>query len=188
MTVHAGVALLVVAVLSACGGQTPSAGPTATPQDDAAPGQATDTATSCDSIERPPTQGGSHLLGDRSPPVPYSSTPPTSGWHVSGAVPIGVHDAAEPLSEPLQVSVLEAGGVVVTYRALPDEERTRLEEHVGRQHDGRVAVTPYDRLGRGEVAFTAWGVVQRCSGVDLGALDAFVDEHADAVSGPAEAH
>jgi hypothetical protein len=79
----------------------------------------------------------------------------------------------------MQVSVLEAGGVVVTYRDVPDADRTALEEHVGATYAGRVAVTPYDQLEPGQVAFTAWGTLQRCDGLDLSTLDAFVDAYAD---------
>jgi hypothetical protein len=142
---------------------------------------ATDTATevACDPVEQPPLQAGEHLIGDQEPPVPYNSTPPTSGWHASGAFTIDVRPPDDPLSEPKQVSVLEVGGVVVTYQDLPDEDRARLEEHVRDNHADRVAVTPYDQLEPGEVAFTAWGNLQRCSGLDLSALDAFVAEHAD---------
>ncbi len=63
------------------------------------------------------------LIGDQGPPVPYSSSPPTSGWHASGAFSIAVHRPGDPLSEPMQVSVLGAGGVVVAYRDLLDEDR-----------------------------------------------------------------
>lgn len=119
------------------------------------------------------------MIGAQDPPVPYSSTPPTSGWHAAGPPSIAVHGSEEPLPEPGQVSVLEAGAVVVTYRGLSGEDRSRLEAHVLDHHDGRVAVTPYDALDHGQVAFTAWGVVQRCSGLDLAALDGFVAEHAD---------
>jgi hypothetical protein len=98
-------------------------------------------------------------------------------------VSIDVQPPDDPLSEPKQVSVLEAGGVVVTYHELSDEERTRLEEHVRDNHADRVAVTPYDQLEPGHVAFTAWGTLQRCDGVDLYALDAFVAAHAGEASG-----
>lgn len=62
--------------------------------------------------------------------MPDSSTPPTSGWHASGAFEVAVHGLGDPLAEPRQVSVLEAGGAVVAYRDLPDRERAHLEEHV----------------------------------------------------------
>lgn len=173
-------ALLLLLVLSSGGCLTPredaseqARGP------DAEPGTA---AVDCGPVEQPPQQSGSHLLGDEEPPVPYSSTPPTSGWHVSGAVAIGVHGPDEPLSEPRQVSVLESGGVVVTYNGLTDADRARLEEHVGDHYPGRVAVSPYEALEEGQVAFTGWGHLQRCTGLDVAALDAFVAEHADTAS------
>ncbi|MBA2528380.1 MAG: DUF3105 domain-containing protein, partial [Euzebyales bacterium] len=124
-------------------------------------------------------QGGEHLIGDQKPPVPYNSTPPTSGWHSSGDVTIAVRPPGRPLSEPQQVSVLEAGGVVVSYRRLRDEDRRALERRVRRDFDGRAAVTPYRKLGRGEVALTAWGLLQRCDGLDLPAVGDFIDRHAE---------
>lgn len=137
----------------------------------------------CGPVEEPPLQSGSHLIGDQQPPVPYSSTPPTSGWHASGALEITVHPPDDPLSEPKQVSVLEAGGVVVSYRDIADEDRLELEQHVRERHQGTVAVTPYEQLEPGQVAYTAWGALQRCEGLDLAALDAFTaaygDEHPD---------
>jgi hypothetical protein len=93
-----------------------------------------------------------------------------------------LHRRASPgrsTAKPKQVSVLEAGGVVVTYRDVSDGDRRRLEEHVRANHAGRVAVTPYDQLEPGQIAFTAWGTLQRCDGVDLSALDAFVATYAD---------
>lgn len=133
----------------------------------------------CDAVETPPVQGGSHLIGDNEPPVPYNSTPPTSGWHSAGGFPIGVRGPGEALTEPQQVSALEVGAVVVTYGGLPLEEVNRLEEMVSRDFPGRVVTTPYDRLAEGEVAFTAWGALQRCDALDLDALDAFVATYAD---------
>jgi hypothetical protein len=134
----------------------------------------------CTDVETPPIQSGSHLIGDADPPVPYSSTPPTSGWHTSGGVEVGVRGPSEALTEPQQVSALEAGAAVVTHRGLPLDEINLLEETVTRDYPGRVAVTPYDGLADGEVAFTAWGALQRCEGLDLDALAAFVDTYADA--------
>ena len=134
----------------------------------------------CKSVVFPPLQGGDHLIGDQEPPVPYSSVPPTSGWHSSGAFDIAVRSLDKPLVEAKQVSVLEAGGVVITYDdALPPADREQLEQKVTNQYDGRVAVTPYHKLAEGQVAFAAWGALQRCHGLDLSALDAFVSVYAD---------
>ncbi|CAN5201697.1 hypothetical protein BH23ACT9_BH23ACT9_00720 [soil metagenome] len=128
----------------------------------------------------PALQSGSHLLGDTDPPVPYSSSPPTSGWHSSGAVPEGIF--AEPLSEPQQVSVLEAGGVVVTHNGLATDELQALTDAVERQYLDRVVVTPYDAIPEGSTAFTSWGAVQVCTGVDLDALDAYAAAYASEIS------
>jgi len=132
----------------------------------------------CGEVETVPIQGGAHLLGDQPPPVPYTSVPPTSGWHRSGEPAGEVHGSGDPLPEPAQVAVLEAGAVVVTYRGLAPDERGRLEQVAQLDHPGRVTVTPYDRLAEGEVAFTAWGTLQRCRGLDTEALAAFVATYA----------
>lgn len=128
----------------------------------------------CAAPEFPQLQFGSHLLGDTPPPVPYSSTPPTSGWHASGAIPITIAE----LTEPQQVSVLEVGAVVVTHDGLSEADRTALERHVTDRYSGRVAVSPYEPLEDAVVAFAGWGVLQRCDTLDLAALDAFVDVYA----------
>lgn len=132
----------------------------------------------CDSPEFPPVQFGSHLIGDAEPPVPYSSIPPTSGWHASGGFQIAVQPPDQPLRESVQVSIEEAGAVVVSYRDVDDADRRRLEDAVKTRYPGRVAVTPYDELSSGEVVLAGYGVLQRCEGVDLGALDAFVAVYA----------
>lgn len=147
-----------------------SAAPTA----DAGDGTTTATVT-CDPMARPPLQTGSHLIGDQAPPVQYSSTPPTSGWHSSGHVHVSVRGTRNPLTEPEQVSVLEVGGIVVTHGRLDPDDRRRLAQCVRNRYDGMVAVTPYRELSRGEVTFTSWGVLKRCDGVDLAALERFVD-------------
>lgn len=172
--------LLAGLLLGGCGDGDPVAQPEPVTTGPADPPEA---ETACAPVEQPPLQAGSHLLGDQAPPVPYSSVPPTSGWHASGAFSIAVQPPGEPLTEPQQVSVLEVGGVVVVYHELDEEDRVALEHHVTRHHEGRVAVTPYGRLEPGEVAFTAWGVLQRCDGVDLEALDAFNAAHGDAEVG-----
>ncbi len=142
----------------------------------AGPGPSPEAVTvgECGDIERPALQAGSHLIGGREPPVPYSSRPPTSGWHASGRFDVDVRDVDDPLTEPEQVSVLEADGVVVSYGPLFGGEVAALADHVAERYAGRVALTPYGQLDEGEVVFTSWGVLQRCDGVELAALDTFV--------------
>ena len=153
---------LVVGLLAGC---------TAAEQDTGTP-----TATDrCAEPELPPLQYGSHLLGDTEPPVPYSSSPPTSGWHASGAIPIGVGE----LTEPQQVSVLESGAVVISHGALPTDDRATLAGLATGPYDGRVAVTPYEDLGPDEVVVAGWGVLQRCDSLDVEAIETFVATYAD---------
>lgn len=107
------VVLLAAVILASCGVGEDVAVPTAT--------------ADCDAPEFPQVQFGSHLIGDAEPPVPYSSTPPSSGWHASGALDIGVYPATDALSEPQQVSVLEAGAVVVTHDGLGEDDTAALD-------------------------------------------------------------
>lgn len=158
---------LAVVALTACA-SSPQAGPR----------QPSPTAV-CGPVRRPPVQASGHLIGDAEPPVAYSSIPPTSGWHASGVPRITTRPPGRPLSEPAQVSVLEAGGVVVAYDALPAADRRALHRFAARRYPGRVAVTAYSRLGPGRVAMTGWGVLQRCDALDLGAVAAFADAYAD---------
>lgn len=177
--------VLVAVLVTACAaerdgpaaGEPPPEGAPASPTEPAAADDAE--AVACGPVEEPPLEGGGHLIGDEEPPAPYGTTPPTSGWHVSGAVEPGVRDHDDRLREPEQVSVLEMGGVVVTWRDLDEDDRQALEDFVRERYSGRVATTPYDALEPGQVALTAWGVMQRCDGLDLEAVAAFVEAHAD---------
>ena len=165
------VALLVVA-LAACREDAP--GPEARPSASAGP-----TATaSCGGVETFPVRGEGHLVGNQKPPVPYNSTPPTSGWHTSTDVPIVVTPENDPLSEPEQVTVLELGGIVVSHGVLAEEERAALEQLLADTFAGEAALTRYDKLGDGEIALAGWGVLQRCDEVDTAAIEAFIDFYA----------
>lgn len=142
-----------------------------------APAEAPGATAGCTAPEHPRLQGGLHLLGDAQPPERYSSVPPTSGWHTAGRPRVAVQPPGRPLSEPQQVSVLEAGGVVVTYGGAADTVAALAPEIAARFAE-RVALTPYDRLPDGAVVFTAWGVLQRCTRADVAALEAFVATYA----------
>lgn len=164
--------ILTVVVLSACREDAPA--PEARPTASAGP----PATAACDEVETFPIQGEGHLVGNQKPPIPYNSTPPTSGWHTSTDVPIVVTPEPDPLSEPEQVTVLELGGVVVSHGALQDADRTALEQLLSDKFAGQAALTSYDKLDDGEVALTSWGVLQRCDEVDLAAVEAFVSFYA----------
>ena len=160
--------LVLLTVLAGCTDDEPPVASTEAPP----------ATADCDAVETIPIQGEGHLVGNQDPPVPYNSTPPTSGWHTSGGVAIEV--ASEPLTEPEQVTVLELGGVVVAHNGLDDAERTRLEDLLTETFPGEVAATEYDELAEGEVALTGWGKLQRCDALDLEAVEAFIVAYSEA--------
>jgi hypothetical protein len=138
--------------------------------------EAEQASAACGTEVRPPLQASGHLIGDTPPPVPYSSTPPTSGWHASGGIPLpGLYEAQLP--DAAIVSVLEQGGVVVTYAGQLDADG-RAAADAAVADLGDVVVTPYALDGDGPpVTLLAWGVMQRCEEIDVAAVRAFADAH-----------
>ncbi|MDX1619425.1 MAG: DUF3105 domain-containing protein [Nitriliruptorales bacterium] len=135
----------------------------------------------CGEIERPSIQDGGHLIGDNEPPVPYSSTPGTSGWHSSGAPPTGIHSA--PLTDPQIVSVLHVGGVVAVYDAdrIGDDQLAELEQLA--RDDERLTVAPYEGGLPTPLSLLGWGYLQRCDAVDVDTISDFVELTAGAADG-----
>jgi hypothetical protein len=109
-----------------------------------------------------------HVLGDEG--VAYSTDPPTSGPHQPAPAVDPVRD--EPLSKPLQVGILEGGGVLLQHRPdLPADQLAELEALAGDD----VVVAPNPDLDDPVVA-TAWLFKRSCGEVDAEALREFVDE------------
>ncbi len=128
----------------------------------------------CGEQTMPSLQEGSHLIGDTAPPVPYSSVPPTSGWHKAGAPRRGVI-TTPPLTGPEFVSALESGDVVVAYdpARVSDDAVTRIEELATTTFRDRLTTTPFDGLPT-PITLAGWGVLRRCDDLDEVALSAFV--------------
>jgi Protein of unknown function (DUF3105) len=114
---------------------------------------------------------GLHIVPGAEPP-PYSSQPPTSGAHFSLEPPTGVQE--EPLVEPMQVTVLEVGGVLLQYGDLPASDVATLE---GYADTPGVVVAPNPDLPEALV-MTAWVTKQTCSGLDTDEVEDFIDEEA----------
>lgn len=173
----------LVALLAACGPAAPPPSerrtPEATPEAQALPpaGEAT---AACAPPEHPPLQEGGHLLGDATPPVPYSSTPPTSGWHASGPVEVRMYD--EPVTDPEHVRILEQDAAMVRYGQLAAADLEALRTAIDGGLDGSVGAAPHPELAADVIVFTAWGVLQRCERWDAAALERFVTEHAQPVT------
>jgi hypothetical protein len=106
----------------------------------------------------------------------FLTDPPTSGPHVSGAVPTGV--VGESLPGAVQVAILEGGNVLVQYRDLAG---TDLEAVTGLAGE-HVVVAPNPDLPAPVVA-TAWTYKLTCDAVDVDALETFIADHAGADTG-----
>jgi len=70
------------------------------------------------------------------------------------------------------------GAAVVSYRGLAPDQVEVLRRLAEERYPDMLAVTSYAKLGKGEVALTAWGVLQRCDGLDEAAITAFADAYA----------
>ncbi len=109
-----------------------------------------------------------HLLPGAPTPT-YATDPPTSGPHRVGSYPRGVLTA--PLTDPVQVALLEKGFVLIQYRSGPGPLATLAAA------SPYVTVAPNPTLPADVVA-TAWQYDQRCSGPPsaamVGALRAFI--------------
>ncbi|HEX2038561.1 MAG TPA: EamA family transporter [Acidimicrobiales bacterium] len=123
-------------------------------------------ATACGAAVREPLDPAAtrHVLPGAPEPT-YATDPPTSGPHQAGPSPTGVVD--EPLPRPVQVAVLEQGGVVVQYREAGD--RAALAPLGGE----RVVVAPNPALPVRVVA-TAWRQKLACTSLDVDTLRAFI--------------
>ncbi|MDP9389154.1 MAG: DUF3105 domain-containing protein, partial [Actinomycetota bacterium] len=127
------------------------------------------TAGACGPVTREPLDPGStrHVLPGAPEPTYTAGDPPTSGPHLAGGAVRGVQ--AEPLPRPVQVAVLEEGGVVIHHRGLSEADRRAVEALAGDD----VVVAPHPALATAVVA-TAWGHRLVCQRVDVAALEAFV--------------
>jgi drug/metabolite transporter (DMT)-like permease len=152
-------AVLAVLFLASCAGDG-SAPPTTASSVAAAP---------CGPVVEEPLDPGSsrHVLPGAEEPT-YVTDPPTSGAHRSGPFPRGAVD--QPVPRPVQVGVLEEGGVIIQYRAPADA--AALVPLAG----DLVVVAPAPALPDTVVA-TAWRTKLSCTAVDAAALRTFVLEH-----------
>ena len=94
----------------------------------------------CDSVRTRPS-GAASISSATRPARAVLVQTPTSGWHTSGAFSIGIAPTDDPLTEPEQVSVLEAGGAVITFGELPVDDVQQLadltQRYAGRSRSRR---------------------------------------------------
>jgi hypothetical protein len=140
---------------------------------------AVDTTTGpsvCGPVQAFPSQGNDHIQPDQSHP-PYSTNPPTSGWHWANPQEWGIYTT--PQVQEQLVHNLEHGGIVVQYRDLSSEEIKTLTALVIHDRYHRL-LAPYPGLPEGtKVALTAWAHLQNCNGINEEALRAFTEAYRD---------
>ncbi len=126
---------------------------------------------SCSAVERPELQTATHIE-EGATHKPYSSDPPTSGAHY--AVPADPGFFATPLAPEQLVHNLEHGQIVIWYRLdLTPEEVESLASLTSEEPVATITV-PYAGLTAADkLVMTAWGALQRCTGVSTEDIDAF---------------
>lgn len=108
----------------------------------------------------------------------YRTDPPTSGPHLPS--PSNESVRTETLARPVQVGILEEGGVVIQHTGLSPAQQEEVEGLAGTG----VVIAPADSLPDGAVVMaTAWVTKQACAEVDVAALRTFIEDHADAGPG-----
>lgn len=143
--------------LASCGGDDPAASSTS--------------AAVCgtDVVEPLDPRSVQHVLPGATEPT-YDSEAPTSGAHELGTNPSGV--LTEAVRRPVQVALLEEGGILLQYRDLDTDERRRLEALAATE----VVVAPNPDLASALVA-TAWRHKLSCTTVDVDTLTRFIEAH-----------
>ncbi len=166
----AGVAVLIVLVALALWGSGILNSAAPPPPVAASAGSVT-----CSAVQTFPTLSRDHIEPNQSHP-PYSSNPPTSGWHWANPQDWGIYTT--PQVQEQLVHNLEHGGIILQYNNLSAGEVKQLTDLVNRDNHHMI-FAPYPGLTDAKVALTAWDHLQTCTGVDETAIRAFVNSYRD---------
>lgn len=118
---------------------------------------------------REPTDPASFLHVIDPGTATFLTNPPTSGPHVSGAVPLGVLE--EPIDPAIQVSILESGSALVQYDGSLDA--VQIETLTSMSNDNLVVAPGLDLPA--PVVATAWTWMLTCAVPDSTRLTEFID-------------
>ncbi len=125
-------------------------------------------------------QPAQHIDQDQ-PHPPYSSTPPTSGWHFDTPAAWAIY--AGQLPDEFIPHNLEHGGIVINHNLTDEAQVAQLTQFVEGQagFPSCFIMQPYrnapDAVPEGTVALTAWGWLQPFDGVDAAGMQAFINAH-----------
>jgi hypothetical protein len=125
-------------------------------------------ASGCGQPFREPLNPNSlqHVIDPSS--VTFTTDPPTSGPHMFAPPPRGV--VARQLLPAEQVTILEAGDVLIQYRDAADADAAQALRQTW------VTIAPNATLKKRIVA-TAWTYKLECGGIDQPSLQRFVASH-----------
>ena len=110
--------------------------------------------------------------------VAYNSIPATSGDHYFSPQPCGFYQGEVP--DERVVHNLEHGNIVISYN-LPDATDVDALENVyndlGGWKDHYTVVRSYSKIAPGQVALSAWGVLDIMDGVDQNRIERFYQHY-----------
>ena len=110
--------------------------------------------------------------------VAYNSVPATSGDHYFSPQPCGFYQGEVP--DERVVHNLEHGNIVISYN-LPDSADVDALENVyndlGGWKDHYTVVRSYSNIAPGQVALSAWGVLDIMDGVDQNRIERFYEHY-----------
>ena len=110
--------------------------------------------------------------------VAYNSVPATSGDHYFSPQPCGFYQGEVP--DERVVHNLEHGNIVISYNLPNPADVTALENvynDLGGWKDHYTVVRSYSRIAPGQVALSAWGVLDIMDGVDQNRIERFYEHY-----------
>ena len=111
--------------------------------------------------------------------VTYNSAPPTSGDHWSIPERCGFFD--NPVPDEQIVHNLEHSNIIISYNLPSQADVDALKDVYDNLPEGWRAhftvARPYDGIAPGQVALSAWGVLDIMDGVDQGRIERFYEHY-----------
>ena len=110
--------------------------------------------------------------------VAYNTVPPTSGDHWSSPQACGFYEGEVP--DERVVHNLEHGNIVISYN-LPNaadvDALKNVYNDLGDWKDHYTVVRSYSKIAPGQVALSAWGVLDIMDGVDQNRIERFYEHY-----------
>lgn len=98
------------------------------------------------------SEGRDHIaVGAEHPP--YSSDPPSSGWHYDAPAPVGFY--ADPVPDERVIHNIEHGDIWIAYHPRVSEESGAIVVAREFEFDGKVIITPREENDT-DIALVAW--------------------------------